>query len=97
MLAEQCPYQYTGHGDSYFVSKDMYNTLLATCRCGRPKSNLHLIKCFQKIESKCGEKSLLNLPNTIPNSTEADTMLTHKIPETTAGKFYAFDYVIDYG
>jgi hypothetical protein len=42
------PYNYSGHGESYFVSKDMYKSLLGTCRCGRKKSGIHIVKCLQK-------------------------------------------------
>ncbi|XP_067613804.1 uncharacterized protein [Eurosta solidaginis] len=45
---ELCPYEYTGQGDSYFTSPDMYNSLLAKCRCGRKRSETHILKCLQK-------------------------------------------------
>ncbi|XP_004533433.1 uncharacterized protein LOC101459005 [Ceratitis capitata] len=46
-----CPYVYTGKGDSYFLSPDMYNSLLAKCRCGRKRSETHILKCLQKAEN----------------------------------------------
>ncbi|XP_055913808.1 uncharacterized protein LOC129947313 [Eupeodes corollae] len=45
-------YIYTGHGDSYFVSKDMFESLVAKCRCGRRRTEGHSIKCLQKVQSK---------------------------------------------
>lgn len=42
------PYEYTGHGQSYFLSKDMYDSLMTVCRCGRPKTDGHILKCLQK-------------------------------------------------
>ncbi|KXJ73808.1 hypothetical protein RP20_CCG007061 [Aedes albopictus] len=45
-------HEYNGHGESYFVSKQMFKTLLDTCRCGRKKvCNLHALKCLQKPKS----------------------------------------------
>ncbi|XP_055846459.1 uncharacterized protein LOC129912286 [Episyrphus balteatus] len=46
------PYVYTGHGDSYFLSKDMFESLVAKCRCGRPRTEGHSIKCLQKVQNK---------------------------------------------
>lgn len=44
-------YEYTNSGDSYFVSKDMYNSLYQTCRCGRPRTDAHSLKCLQKVQN----------------------------------------------
>lgn len=43
--------EYTGHGESYFVSKDMYNSMMK-CRCGRNKTNAHVLKCLQKARNE---------------------------------------------
>ncbi|XP_058124201.1 uncharacterized protein LOC131282036 [Anopheles ziemanni] len=40
--------EYDGHGDSFFVSRQMFKTLLETCRCGRKRTNTHALKCLQK-------------------------------------------------
>ncbi|XP_036337110.1 uncharacterized protein LOC118747229 [Rhagoletis pomonella] len=48
---ELCPFKYTGQGDSYFLSPDMYNSLVAKCRCGRQRSETHILKCLQKTEN----------------------------------------------
>ncbi|XP_053665625.1 uncharacterized protein LOC128714769 [Anopheles marshallii] len=40
--------EYDGHGESFFVSKQMFKTLLDTCRCGRKRTNTHALKCLQK-------------------------------------------------
>nr|XP_036228266.1 uncharacterized protein LOC106620748 isoform X2 [Bactrocera oleae] len=52
-----CPYKYTGNGDSYFVSPDMYNSLLAKCRCGRKRSETHILKCLQKAENSYSQRA----------------------------------------
>lgn len=49
------PYEYTGHGQSYFLSKGMYESLMAVCRCGRPKTDGHILKCLQKVVSRSGD------------------------------------------
>ncbi|XP_018803826.1 PREDICTED: uncharacterized protein LOC108978143 [Bactrocera latifrons] len=54
---ELCPYKYTGNGDSYFVSPDMYNSLLAKCRCGRKRSETHILKCLQKAENPNSQRA----------------------------------------
>ncbi|XP_053687140.1 uncharacterized protein LOC128736676 [Sabethes cyaneus] len=41
--------EYDGHGESYFLSRQMFKTLLDTCRCGRKKvANMHALKCLEK-------------------------------------------------
>lgn len=42
------PYQYTNHGESFFVSPEMYNAYVAKCRCGQRKSGIHLVNCLKK-------------------------------------------------
>ncbi|XP_058465886.1 uncharacterized protein LOC131439186 [Malaya genurostris] len=45
-------HEYNGHGESYFVSKQMFKHLLDTCRCGRKKvTNMHALKCLEKPKS----------------------------------------------
>ncbi|XP_055621032.1 uncharacterized protein LOC129765159 [Toxorhynchites rutilus septentrionalis] len=45
-------HEYDGHGESYFVSKQMFKSLLDTCRCGRKKvATMHALKCLQKPKS----------------------------------------------
>ncbi|XP_055611336.1 uncharacterized protein LOC129757946 [Uranotaenia lowii] len=45
-------HEYDGHGESHFVSKQMFKTLIDTCRCGRKKvTNMHALKCLQKSKS----------------------------------------------
>uniref|UniRef100_A0A1B0CK99 Uncharacterized protein n=1 Tax=Lutzomyia longipalpis TaxID=7200 RepID=A0A1B0CK99_LUTLO len=46
------PYEYTGSGDSFFVSKDMYDNLVKICRCGREKTEGHVLKCLQRVKAK---------------------------------------------
>lgn len=45
------PYVYNNSGDSHFVSKEMYLSLYETCRCGRPKTDAHSLKCLQKVQN----------------------------------------------
>uniref|UniRef100_A0A1B0D907 Uncharacterized protein n=1 Tax=Phlebotomus papatasi TaxID=29031 RepID=A0A1B0D907_PHLPP len=49
---ETFPYDYTGSGDSFFISKDMYNALVKICRCGRQKTEGHVLKCLQRVKAK---------------------------------------------
>lgn len=76
---EKYPYEYTGHGDSYFVSKDMYNSLVGTCRCGRKKTEGHMTKCLQKVK------------NIYLSDDEDDENKNHRIerplPSTSSGLF----------
>lgn len=44
-------FEYDNSGDSFFVSKDMYTSLYQTCRCGRPKTDAHSLKCLQKVQN----------------------------------------------
>lgn len=86
---EKCPYEYTGHGDSYFVSKDMYNSLVGTCRCGRKKTEGHMIKCLQKVK------------NIYLSDDEEDENKNHRIerplPSTSSGLFlFPLQFLICY-
>jgi hypothetical protein len=44
-------YPYVGEGDSFFLSPQMFKNLVATCRCGRNKTNTHAIKCLRKTKN----------------------------------------------
>ncbi|XP_058830083.1 uncharacterized protein LOC131689188 [Topomyia yanbarensis] len=45
-------HEYNGHGESFFVSNQMFKSLLDTCRCGRKKvTNMHALKCLEKPKS----------------------------------------------
>ena len=44
-------FQYTGEGESFFLSPQMFKNLLATCRCGRNKTNTHGLKCLRKTKN----------------------------------------------
>ncbi|CAO1299702.1 unnamed protein product [Diamesa tonsa] len=56
-------HDYTGHGDSYFVSKGMHEAK-NLCRCGRKLEGTHLVKCMQK----CLVKYSIDESNDIPIS-----------------------------
>lgn len=66
------PDVHTGHGQSYHMSAQMYNSLQAVCRCGRPKHGMHLLKCLQAQPSKVlprdasavDDKRVLAMPRT---------------------------------
>ncbi|KAG5669659.1 hypothetical protein PVAND_017542 [Polypedilum vanderplanki] len=66
-------------GESYFVSKVMYDSM-NLCRCGRKKEGTHLIKCLQKcvIKYSDGQISTGATP-----SGEKDTSASPNIPRTT--------------
>ncbi|XP_075162002.1 uncharacterized protein LOC142234716 [Haematobia irritans] len=68
------PYQYSKDGIGHFISPDMYKSLLKYCRCGRPHSDLHLVRCVQKEQEKFLPKS-------------EDTIQTNKLelPKTASG------------
>lgn len=78
-----CPYQYKNYGDSYFVSKDMYNNLMAICRCGRPKIGIHLTKCLQKERNKYINEIELEDSDLAVNKNI--TQSKSKIPATSLG------------
>lgn len=46
----------------------MHKSLISTCRCGRARSDLHLLKCLQNQPEKCNEndveKNFTKLPET---------------------------------
>lgn len=58
----------------------MYNSLVATCRCGRKKTEGHMIKCLQKVK------------NIYLSDDEEDENKNHRIerplPSTSSGLFY---------
>lgn len=73
------PYKYTNHGDSYFVSKNMYKVLMETCRCGREKTNGHILKCLQKQT----ESHMIKRDDNENNNCNIDI---EKMPPTSSGK-----------
>ncbi|KAI8120906.1 hypothetical protein CVS40_8004 [Lucilia cuprina] len=75
---QTCPFNYSNEGDSYFVSPEMHKSLVAVCRCGRPRSGLHLIKCLQTQQNKY----LLNDANLNPDEKKISI---NKLPETSSG------------
>ncbi|XP_065362435.1 uncharacterized protein LOC135955933 [Calliphora vicina] len=78
-LKEQtCPFNYSNEGDSYFVSSEMHKSLVAVCRCGRPRSDLHLLRCLQSQQNKYLLKHL--------NSNEENRVINlNKLPATSSG------------
>lgn len=50
------PYIYTGHGESFFLSKDMYKAYKAKCRCGQHRSGIHLVHCLKKCSHSSMDK-----------------------------------------
>ncbi|XP_030386059.1 uncharacterized protein LOC115632909 [Scaptodrosophila lebanonensis] len=48
ILQQLSPFEHNNEGDSYFVSPDMHKSLVATCRCGRPRRGTHMAKCLQR-------------------------------------------------
>lgn len=69
------PYVFTGHGESYFVSKDMYKSYMATCRCGRDKCGTHLVNCLKactddRLKASGGKTIDIKLPPLPPLSSQ---------------------------
>lgn len=88
-LIDVCPFVYANEGDSYFVSPEMYQALVAVCRCGRPRRGLHLLKCLQNQKNKCAtSKQQKDIDN------PKEHRIFNKLPETTNGwlkmQFYLF-------
>ena len=69
---------YTGHNESYFLSKDMYNAMIKVCRCGRKKDNGHLLRCLQK-EQKIPE-----------DGQKHSSEYVSKVPKTSFGNKIGF-------
>lgn len=76
---DNCPYENTGHGDGYFVSKDMYESLIAFCRCGRKKTDAHVLKCLQKAKDLSS--------NRVDDAIDSTLEKNEKIPETSSGMY----------
>ncbi|KAL9901671.1 uncharacterized protein ACN427_005912 [Glossina fuscipes fuscipes] len=72
-LKDLCPYEYTGQGESYFVSCDMYKSLMSSCRCGEPRTGAHMLKCLQKQKNTFLHE----------NEEEGNDEVPMKIPETS--------------
>ncbi|KAL5290885.1 hypothetical protein ACFFRR_010339 [Megaselia abdita] len=68
------PFSYTGSGESFFITKDLYESLVATCRCGRPKTRGHVVKCLQK-----GQCSNLELGLDNSSSSDKDHSIINKV------------------
>lgn len=62
------PFSYTGSGESFFITKELFEPLVATCRCGRPKTRGHVVKCLQKGQLRNLELGL----DTTDNSSSSD-------------------------
>lgn len=60
-------YDYTGHGESSFTSKDMYD-FMNMCRCGRKKQGIHLLKCIQACKIKYSEEEHKNVDMELPKT-----------------------------
>lgn len=46
-LSDVAPYEYNQEGDSFFVSKDMYDAMVGQCRCGQKKTYAHRVRCLR--------------------------------------------------
>lgn len=56
---EKYPYVYKeDSGEARFVSKEMYRAMIAKCRCGRRRTETHILKCLQKVEQGDTEDDL---------------------------------------
>uniref|UniRef100_A0A1A9W3C8 Uncharacterized protein n=1 Tax=Glossina brevipalpis TaxID=37001 RepID=A0A1A9W3C8_9MUSC len=73
-----CPYEYTGSGESCFVSCDMYKSLMSLCRCGRPRTETHMLKCLQKLQNVYLQEEEEEVENNNENPI--------KIPQTSNSK-----------
>lgn len=56
----------------------MHKSLVAMCRCGRPRSDLHLLKCLQNERNKY-------LTDATSETNEGNKNFS-KLPETSNGK-----------
>lgn len=73
----------------------MYDELVAKCRCGRPRSEGHLVKClqrvkqdehrFEQIKTSDGGKGAQRTDQ------EGSESTTNRFPVTTAGANYSVD------
>ncbi|XP_055687184.1 uncharacterized protein LOC129792301 [Lutzomyia longipalpis] len=82
------PYEYTGSGDSFFVSKDMYDNLVKICRCGREKTEGHVLKCLQRVKAKYIEDiqaSGSDERNESQKQTTTTSNFLRRLPPTSAG------------
>lgn len=73
-------YEYDNSGDSFFVSKDMYTSMYQTCRCGRPKTDAHSLKCLQKVQN----------PYLQSDANGRKNEFLPQIPKTSLGKIKLF-------
>ncbi|XP_055529738.1 uncharacterized protein LOC129721324 [Wyeomyia smithii] len=86
--------EYDGHGESYFLSKQMFKTLLDTCRCGRKKvANVHALKCLEKPKSIYEktddeeEEEAKQEPAKKDDSGENNTSYIPKVPVLSSGMY----------
>jgi len=52
-----CSFLHNNQGECIFVSPEMYQNLLAVCRCGRARQGHHVGKCLQRALSPDYERS----------------------------------------
>lgn len=90
----KCPFEYDvehGGGESRFFSKDMYNELVAKCRCGRPRTGTHFLKCLQKVKSesqfepKRGNETMANGQVDNISTDSPDNEMGKPFPVTSSG------------
>lgn len=56
-LKDLCSFLHNNQGECRFVSPEMYQNLLAVCRCGRARQGHHVGKCLQRALSPDYERS----------------------------------------
>ncbi|KAM7355948.1 uncharacterized protein ACRADG_001853 [Cochliomyia hominivorax] len=79
-VKDQNPLKYSNEDDSYFPSPEMHKSLISLCRCGRSRSDLHLLKCLQNQQNKY----LLKATDDKHEEGEEEKSLK-KVPETSNG------------
>ncbi|XP_055703030.1 uncharacterized protein LOC129801751 isoform X2 [Phlebotomus papatasi] len=83
---ETFPYDYTGSGDSFFISKDMYNALVKICRCGRQKTEGHVLKCLQRVKAKYIEDvQVTEAEDRKDLKAQSTSNFLRRLPPTSAG------------
>ncbi|GAB0098406.1 uncharacterized protein DMENIID0001_141300 [Sergentomyia squamirostris] len=80
------PYEFTGSGDSFFVSKEMYENLVKICRCGRQKTEGHVLKCLQRVKAKYIEDvQATGVEDREDASRKSTSNFLTRLPPTSAG------------
>lgn len=83
---ETFPYDYTGSGDSFFISKDMYSALVKICRCGRQKTEGHVLKCLQRVKAKYIEDvQVTEAEDRKDLKAQSTSNFLRRLPPTSAG------------